>query len=57
MDKMDKYGWVVGVVLLIVMVFGSIAYYANSRSNCDARGGILVRSATTNLYECVRPLP
>ena len=54
---MKNYGWVVGVVLLIVMIFGSIAYYASQKSDCDERGGIFVRSVATNLYECVSPLP
>jgi hypothetical protein len=56
-DRMENYGWVVGVVLILMMVFGSIAYYANEKSDCDARGGVLVRSVTTNLYQCVSPLP
>jgi hypothetical protein len=57
MDKMENYGWVVGVALVLTMLFGSIAYYAHQKDECDARGGILVRSVATNMYECVKPLP
>lgn len=45
------------IAFALVIVLGGLFYFFHTKSDCDERGGILVRNAVTNLYECVSPLP
>jgi hypothetical protein len=45
------------IAFVVVLMIGGILYFVSTKSDCDDRGGVLVKNAYTNLYECVRPLP
>jgi len=48
-------GWLLGIAFIVMLVLGGI-YYAHQKSDCDARHGVLVKSAS-GFYECVAAPP
>lgn len=40
------------IVVIVFLFIGSIFYYVHSKSECNAKDGVLVRTAT-GLYACV----